>query len=909
MVERGLRVMAMGKIKLAVVLVVAMGLITVGAAAVAHQVLTVPWPEPQQQAGPSLPPEDVKQARTDRFGDPLPDGALARMGTVRLRHEHLMGALFSPDGKLIVTNGTNGFRLWDARTGKLVRTIPENFGFGFGRFRFSPDGKWLAATQPDDSVHLLETDTGRLLRRIPGPCDLLAVSPDARLLATADLRLLPTGREGTGDLTLWDTATGKPARRLEGGHDQWGIDAAFTRDGRSLVTLGFDRKLCRWEVATGKLQNAVTLQLPRGRGFRLSADARTLAVVSDSGEAVQLWDTETGKERCKLQGEQPGRGRRRLAFTPDGRTVVTGWAEWWANEGTISLWDAGTGKLLRRFAIPSRALDDLHLALDSRTLLSSGSPLVYLWDTTTGRRLLQQPAHEGGIQFLGFTPDGGTLVSGSDDGTLRLWETATSRQRAVLTGHRWLVRAVAVLPSGQAALSCGFDGTLRLWDLSTGKELRRLTIEEKPEALPEPGYAVYCLGLAADGSTAASFSYGSRRTPAALLHVWDLATGKALVRRSAETLYQNLEVLQFSPDLKAYVTVVGPVVQPHESAEHADPRPGTSRVVLKDVATGRELLALPQPDHCSSLPTVFSPDGRLLVTVTSRWLREGKESHNDRHTLHFWELATGKERLTIQGPESGNQHRFVKLAFSPDGRTLATTRGDRTIQLWDVATGKEILRRPGGDATVYCLAFTADGKFLASGHADSTILLWDLTPTSPPARPSARAEAKDLDAWWADLASAEARKVHAAVWSLIAVPQQAVPRLATLLTPASSAPAATLRQLLEDLDSDEFARREAAARKLADLEERAFPALREALRANPSAEKRRQIEALLSAPSVVRSPATVRGLRAIEVLEQIGTPEAKEVLQRLSRGTPEARLAQEAKATLERLARRPAVKP
>jgi hypothetical protein len=324
------------------------------------------------------------------------------------------------------------------------------------------------------------------------------------------------------------------------------------------------------------------------------------------------------------------------------------------------------------------------------------------------------------------------------------------------------------------------------------------------------------------------------------------------------------------------------------------------QVLLKEVATGRPLLTLPQPDHYSAQlfsPPAFSPDGRLLVTITYRLVLANKKYREEGHTLHFWELATGKERLTIQCPENGNQHYIRTPTFAPGGRMLATSRGDRTIQVWDVATGKELVRRAGCDAEVDGLVFSPDARMLASGHRDSTILLWDLASENiAPNHPFG--DGQDADAWWADLASSEARKAHAAVWKLIAVPGRAVPLLGKQLCPATRVPADRLRQLLDDLDSAEFERREAASRELADLQERAYPSLQEALQSDPSAEKRRRIKALLDDPRTVRSPMTLQGVRAIEVLEHIGTPEAHQVLESLAKGAPEAGLTQEAKASL-----------
>jgi len=116
-------------------------------------------------------------------------------------------------------------------------------------------------------------------------------------------------------------------------------------------------------------------------------------------------------------------------------------------------------------------------------------------------------------------------------------------------------------------------------------------------------------------------------------------------------------------------------------------------------------------------------------------------------------------------------------------------------------------------------------------------------------------------------------------------------------------PAERLGKLIANLDSSRFQEREDAARQLADLEERAEPALREALKTNPSAEQRRRIEALLAVPTVVRSSEKLRRLRALEVLEHIGSSQARKVLDELAKGAPESRVTQEAKASLERLQR------
>jgi hypothetical protein len=531
------------------------------------------------------------------------------------------------------------------------------------------------------------------------------------------------------------------------------------------------------------------------------------------------------------------------------------------------------------------------------TLATNNSgPRVYLWDTATGQPRWQREAHAGSWITLSFTPDGRALVSGSDDGTVRVWATATGRQVRELPGHKRGVHAVAVLPDGQRLLS-GDNAVLRLQELQTGKELRRLILDPTSEKLPRPAYNLHALGLAADGRTAVSFSYRSQEGPSPeLSQIWDMASGQVLVRGSPRSRV-------FFDSFSADAELMAGYVSTNKPVESDSPV-----VIVEDVATGRQVLTLPQPDNGRHGPPVFSPDGRLLATSTSR-VRRGRDNayYADHHAIHLWEVFNGKERLTITNNDPGLQFQFNELAFAPDGRTLATVRQDHAIQLWDVTTGQELLRRAGYkvDVTGHALTFAPDGRTLATGHVDSTILIWDLAPeTWRPERRSGPLTIQELMAAWADLASPDARKAHAAIWKLVAVPRQAVPLLRDRLHPASAVPPHRLRELLNDLKSNQSRQREVALQQLIELEEQAEPALQDALNGNPSAEQRRRIEPLLTGPRVVRSPEKLRALRAVQVLEECNSAEAKQVLTTLTGGDSEARLTQEASAALERLDKR-----
>jgi hypothetical protein len=208
---------------------------------------------------------------------------------------------------------------------------------------------------------------------------------------------------------------------------------------------------------------------------------------------------------------------------------------------------------------------------------------------------------------------------------------------------------------------------------------------------------------------------------------------------------------------------------------------------------------------------------------------------------------------------------------------------------------------------VEAVAFAPDGRTLATASSDTTALVWRTFGGTPP-RPAA-APAEDPDRLWATLAGDDAAKAYEAAGVLAAAPEQAVPVLAERLPPA---PAVPLRaaQWLADLDSEQFKVREKATAELEALGEQAEPGLRRILRGSPSPELRRRAEALLE--KLERrgpSPDRLRALRAVEVLEQIGTSRARRVLQALAQGAPEALLTLEAKASLQRLAKQGAPTP
>jgi RNA polymerase sigma factor (sigma-70 family) len=813
------------------------------------------------------------QSRTDRQGDPLPAGAVARMGTLRFRHQHTIARVaFAADGKTVLSASWDGtVRVWEAST--------------------STEGRQAG---------------GRELRRF-GPLDGVtapAFSPGGKTAATvADPPLRAGVTSSRKTLRLWDLASDKELRRIDSPEK---IDRyQFAPDGALLATCG-DRIIRCWESATGK--EICRISLPEGDSgpMTFAADGRTLAAACADG-TIRLWEPDTGRERTRFPSPQ-GTGVGCLAFTPDGRTLASGGRQ---DDRTVRLLDAATGKEACRFGPYEGWVDSVAFSPDGRRLATGDKVgTIRVYDVAAGKELYRCGLHGGDwVLALAFSPDGKTLAAGgTNEKAVRFFDPATGEEQRPYAGHQDEVTGAALLPDGKTIVSAGRDGLVCVWDPAGGRVVRQWT---------HPGGAL-ALALAPDGKSLATA--GGDGT----VRFWDPASGKEL-RRLVETGGRPVAVA-FSPD-GALLGVATDGVAP--------------TIGLWDLDTEKERLRIRPPGQfVNPLPFAFAPDGKTLVSST------GNQAPD--HPLCVWDVSTGKELRRLPGhpgdalclaisPDGqflasagwGERIRVTEvatgqtvqefkayarvLAFSPDGRVLASGSVDGTISLWDRALGQEARRfeghSPGGKgsfqfaAGVSALAFTADGKRLVSGGGDTTVLLWDLADSVPSERQRPQELTQhQLDDLWEALSSAAAARADGAVWALVAAPGQSVPLLEERLRPVAAADGRRVAGLIAGLDSEQFQERSEAAAGLEKLGEAALPGLRKALASRPSPEVRRRLEELLEKLADPASPTALRALRGVEVLEHLDTRPARALLEALAGGMAEARLTQEAKAALERLA-------
>jgi WD domain, G-beta repeat len=362
------------------------------------------------------------------------------------------------------------------------------------------------------------------------------------------------------------------------------------------------------------------------------------------------------------------------------------------------------------------------------------------------------------------------------------------------------------------------------------------------------------------------------------IHLWDVASWRELRRLKAGHAIGHLA---FAPDGKTLASGARHFVN------NGSLPPGPT-IRLWDVRTGEERFALPATEAVDGL--FFSPDGKLLLTTIS---------YQD-HPTRLWDLAGRKEL-----PLPATTARCRGQAFSPDNRLLAfgSDAPPNRIAVVEVLTGQEVLAFHGHHAGIGPLVFSHDGRFLASWGGDSTALLWDLTGHAPDGHlPSLKMSPQDLERAWADLADTDAAKAFRAGQTLaLAPPEQVVPLLRERLRPEATPDAKQIAAWIRDLDSPEFAVREKAQRELEQVGAQAESALRTALAAGPSAEARRRIEGLLARLEPAGSGEQLRRLRAIAVLEHLGTSEAVQEIEHQAEAGAGSVLRREANAALGRL--------
>ncbi len=807
--------------------------------------------------------DDARQPRLDLFGDPLPDEAVARLGSARLRHPGSSDRgsfLFSPDGKQIVSSTKESLWISDAATGKLlwrfdfdfdqvsIRTSCRYVGDSIiwagmsaeriiavqtidtaaGRLRrrlrikeptgafnqtLSPDGKRLAWPRRDE-IRLYDTTTGEMVQHISHkgiPGWSIDFAPDGKSIALNDL---------SDTIFLYDTATGKLIREMKRPGDSR-MQVFFSPDGRFLASIpqrppAEKGEVSIWSVKDGKEVHRWTHPFALSMSATFSPDGKRVAV-GDSRWGLVLWDVESGKEVFRLS--TPG-GAARIAFSPDGKVLATS-----SPTGAIRLWDAATGKL---FSAPEPDVDSfpcLRFSGDSKRVFG-GTDVCLVWDAATGHELKRftdphplEIKHLSDVRILALSPDESLLALSRPHEKISLRDAATGKVKQTLQGDDPTWRLLFA-PDGRRLISIGNKDVVHVWDTASGRELHHMT------------GGPFTLAISPDGRLLAA---SDRQMT---VFVYDLTTGQ-------------------------------------ETKRFAFPQDG--------MAAGSAILS----------GLAFAPDGSSLAAVGAlRTLGPPQ-----RGIIRLWDLTDSGRVRSFDSQKAW----IYGVAFSPDGRSLATGDREGELILWEVSSGRprHVFAGHEGQFTP-SLAFSPDGRTLAASSAGGPVYVWDVVGSlqSKPRRLSN----DELQRGWNTLGGEDASAAFQAIRRLAAAPGQALPFLREHLKPVSTADEKRLRQLVDMLDSAEFSARQKAVEELEKQNDAAAELLRQVVaKEKPSLEVRRRLQQIVE--GIENKPEALRAVRAVEVLEWIATPDAVWLLGELAGGAAGARLTREAAAAKRRLSR------
>jgi WD40 repeat protein len=800
----------------------------------------------------------------DRYGDPLPDQAVMRLGTVKFRVANLAGVGFRKTGELVAFSNDPAMHVWplDGSSKATVTKLSDELE----RATFSPDARFavsgLASRKPLAIWDLSGDKPEKILKRddfFSNGTECPTFSPDGSFLAIwhpyrKKLYLANVPRRTWSEIEL----TIPPTVR----------SFSFSSNGKYLAVTS-ENQVQVIDTTTGKnvsqidkakINTRLGSQNEQIRFATPAPDGSSLAVIV-GGFAFSEFPSQTYRLlslRVRGDGDKgpltvPFGFARWVTYSPDGKTIFFG------GELGLREWDPVTGQV--RLDIAGPASGPVAFSSDGNHLASHGGDAILYCNAKTGKAVhpdLADAGHTEPIYGIQLSPDGKLVATNTRFGNVRVWQTDTGRSVSMFRSRSCRPESVAFLPDSRTVVVIGDDqNTPSAWDAYSGKELRRF--------IPKMGIFPWSgLRLSPDGKTLVTSNGDTDydRGGHALRVSWDVKSGRAV---SSEE----------------WIGVVSP--DGMWAVEYGN-------AIHKGAKGSYSLVSFPYEGGSTKL-RAFSSDSRVVALYY--FGPTSYDSGREKSVVLVFDLTdrTKLAEIASQNVSAGS--------FTADARYLAVVAEGHVV-LWEVATASAVRKYP---STGNAIRFMLGDRRLIGGQQDGSALIWDVTGTNrAPGTPAPTATEMELSRWWDALTRVDAAAAHTAGWELSDRPAQAIAFLRDRLKPIKPVDDATVRKLVRDLDAVELADREKAEKELMNMGD-APVGLLQKLQADLSKESEMRLKRILAAMAgpVLQPGDRLRQVRAVAILERIGTADAKKLLDELARGAADARVTKEAKISVGRL--------